>query len=82
MAKYTIDRFEGEQAVLLFKDDETIQHSVSKQQLPDGVKEGDILNLTIKPDGQVVMAEVLKEETEEAKRTAQTLLEKLKRKNS
>jgi len=40
-----IDRFEGEYAVILLKNEEVV---IKKKVLPENVKEGDILNITFK----------------------------------
>lgn len=79
--KYTIDRFEGELAVLLLREDETKQLDIPRNQLPLGAKEGDILFLKLNHDGTVIKAEVLRGETETARNKAEDLLQKLLNKN-
>ncbi|MDQ0299617.1 hypothetical protein J2S78_002037 [Salibacterium salarium] len=80
MKKYTVDRFEGELAVLLLSDDETIQKDVPRDQLPGGLKEGDVLEIQFKEDNKVEKAVVKEIETESKKEIAKLLLEKLKNK--
>ncbi|WP_077212033.1 DUF3006 domain-containing protein [Bacillus dakarensis] len=78
--KYTVDRFEGEQAVLLFREDESIQVLKNKTELPADVSEGDILYLQFNEDGELVSSKVLKEETTKAREEVRDLLSKLKNK--
>ncbi|SDJ26334.1 DUF3006 domain-containing protein [Alteribacillus bidgolensis] len=80
MEKYTIDRFEGELAVLLHSGDETVQKDVLKSQLPDGVKQGDVLEIIFKDNDTVKKAVIKEDETESKKAKAKSLLEKLKNK--
>lgn len=77
MDKYTIDRFEGELAVLLLRKDESVKVDVPRSQLPEEVKEGDILKVKFAKDGQVTDAIILKEETEAARKKAEELLRKI-----
>lgn len=81
MKKYTVDRFEGEFAVLLLSSDESVQKDVPKDQLPNDVKEGDIIEVSFNVDGTVKEAMIKREETISRKEKAQSLLEKLKSKN-
>lgn len=81
MEKYTVDRFEGEFAVLLLSSDESVQKDVPKEQLPDNVQEGDIVEVSFNEDGTVKEAMIKREETISRKEKAQSLLEKLKNKN-
>lgn len=81
MEKYTVDRFEGEFAVLLLSSDESVQKDVPKEQLPDNVQEGDIVEVSFNEDGTVKEAMIKREETISRKEKAQSLLEKLKSKN-
>ncbi|WP_421381726.1 DUF3006 domain-containing protein [Bacillus salacetis] len=75
--KYTLDRFEGSLAVLLLRKDESVQLDVSKEKLPEHVKEGDIIELEQSEDGSIVNAVILEDETNEAKKKAENLLKKL-----
>ena len=68
--KATIDRIEGKIAVLLLGD-ESIKLNIPISQLPDGCKEGDILNMSFERD---VVG------TEQAKERVSNLMEKLKKK--
>lgn len=70
--KATLDRIEDKIAVLLIRSEETTEVSILLSLLPEGSKEGDILNINITKDMQ---------ETEQAKERVSSLLEKLKNKN-
>jgi hypothetical protein len=70
--KATLDRIEDQIAVLLIRPEETTEVSILLSLLPEGSKEGDILNIYITKDMQ---------ETEQAKERVSSLLEKLKNKN-
>lgn len=78
MKKYTVDRFEGDVAVLLEKGNEAVQKDVPKRHFPDNISEGDIVEETDK--GQLHYR-ILKEETTHARDKAKDLIEKLKKKN-
>ncbi len=69
--KVTLDRFEDGCAVLLVRDDETIEIDLPACLLPGDCEEGDILDITIKRD---------KKSTEEARERVSGLIEKLKKK--
>lgn len=77
--KYTIDRFEGELAILLNRANESLEVIKSKGELPKGVKEGDILHLEFH-SAKLISSKILKEETEQAKMAVKDLLNKLKNK--
>ena len=68
--KVTVDRFEGETAVLLVRPEETQQILFPRELLP-GVEEGDILEIT-------AMREI--RETEEARERVSSLIDKLRKK--
>lgn len=70
--KVTLDRIEEGIAVLLVRDEEKIKINVPLSLLPEGSKEGDILDIAISRDVQ---------EAEAAKERVTNLLEKLKNKN-
>ena len=70
--KATLDRIEDQIAVLLIRPEETTEVSILLSLLPEGSKEGDILNIYITKDMP---------ETEQAKERVSSLLEKLKNKN-
>ena len=78
--KYTLDRFEKDMAVLLFRDDETREVLISKESLPSNAVEGDILFIGFNEDGSVQQVKLLEEETQAARQKAEDLLNKLKRK--
>jgi hypothetical protein len=69
--KVTLDRFENGCAVLLVRDDETIEIDLPACLLPEDCEEGDILDITISRDV---------EGTQEAKERVSSLIEKLKKK--
>ncbi len=82
MGKYTIDRFEGDFAVLLDRANEEKQVLVLKEQLPPTVREGDILELSWQGNtDKIEEVTVLQEETKSAKEKAEDLLQKLLDKN-
>lgn len=70
--KVTFDRIEENIAVLLVRDEEKIKINIPIFLLPEGTREGEILDITISRN---------KKETEEAKKRVSTLLEKLQNKN-
>ncbi len=82
MRKYTIDRFEEDFAVLLDRENEEQQCLVLKAQLPLDAREGDILQLSWdEQTNEVHKVEILKDETQSAKKKAEDLLQKLLNKN-
>ncbi|WP_349407922.1 DUF3006 domain-containing protein [Pseudalkalibacillus sp. SCS-8] len=78
-SKYTVDRFEGDLAVLLDRSDETKQKDVPLHYLPKDVKVGDIVEEKLLINGKPSY-QILKEETDEAMEKAENLLNKLKKK--
>ncbi|MFL6559893.1 MAG: DUF3006 domain-containing protein [Bacillus sp. (in: firmicutes)] len=78
--KFTVDRFDEGFAVLLQRDNETIEKVVPKALLGATTAEGDILLVTFNHAGEVVKSEILTEETEQARRQASRLLSKLQNK--
>lgn len=70
--KVTVDRFEGETAVLLVRPEENHQILFPRGLLPD-VEQGDILEITVTREIQ---------ETEEARERVSSLIEKLKQKGA
>jgi hypothetical protein len=76
--KYTIDRFEGHLAVLLLREDETIEKVIPKEQLGSSSREGDILEISFDESGGVKQVDYLREETVIAREKARDLLNKLK----
>ena len=70
--KVTVDRFEGETAVLLVRPEETQQILFPRELLP-GVEEGDILGITVTREIH---------ETEEARKRVSSLIEKLRQKGT
>jgi hypothetical protein len=76
---YTLDRIEGDKAVLLLRSNEQEEKVVDKEKVMPS-KEGDILEETLSEDEEVVSYKVLEKETEEAKKKANDLLRKLRNK--
>lgn len=76
--KYTIDRLEGHLAVLLLREDETIEKVIPKEQLGSAFGEGDILEISFDEDGNVKRVDYLMDETESVRAKARSLLNKLK----
>jgi hypothetical protein len=76
---YTLDRFEGEKAVLLLRSDEKEELTVEKEKIKSP-KEGDIIEITFTEEGDILSSKVLEKETEEAKNKANELLNKLRKK--
>jgi hypothetical protein len=70
--KVTVDRFEGETAVLLVRPEENHQILFPRELLP-GVEEGDILEVTVTRDIQ---------ETDETRQRVSSLIEKLRQKGT
>lgn len=70
--KVTLDRIEENTAVLILRDDETIKINIPLFLLPEGIREGEILDITITRN---------KKETEEARERVSALIEKLKKKH-
>ena len=69
--KTTLDRIENTIAVLLVRPEETTKIHIPVSLLPEGSKEGDILNINITKEVQ---------EAEQTKERVSSLLEKLKNK--
>jgi hypothetical protein len=78
--KYTIDRFEGNMAVLLFRENESIELSAPRTILPDDIEEGSILQIDLIA-GNIKCVVYLKEETEEVRKQNVELLQELVKKN-
>jgi hypothetical protein len=73
---YTIDRFEGELAVLLLRQNENVELVVKKSSLPNEVEIGSILELEIS-EGNIQAAKLLKDQTDLIRKQNQQLLQKL-----
>jgi hypothetical protein len=69
--KAVIDRIEGNLAVLLMGEDESLKVNMPLALLPEGCGEGDVLGIAINKDEKA---------TVEAKGSSKSLIEKLKRK--
>ena len=72
-----IDRFEGDQAILLLNDGQE-QIIASRQSLPPEAKQGDWLNIQIK-DGEMISAFIDVDETAIAKQRIADKLARLRR---
>lgn len=70
--KATVDRIENDMAVLLTRDDRVIRFNIPITLLPEGVREGDVLEISITIDENA---------TDDAKERVSRLMERLKRKN-
>jgi hypothetical protein len=77
---YTIDRFEGGLAVLLFRENESIELLAPQTLLPGDLEEGSILQIDI-VSGYIKSVVYLKEETAAVRNRNQQLLEELVKKN-
>jgi hypothetical protein len=77
---YTIDRFEGDLAVLLFRENESIEFLAPRILLPGDLEEGSILQIDI-VSGNIKSVVYLKEETAAVQNRNQQLLEELVKKN-
>lgn len=78
--KYTLDRYDGDYAVLVLKGDESQQQLVERSKLESYAKEGDILDVEWNPDGSFKEASVLQTETEKRRNDVKSLINKLKNK--
>jgi hypothetical protein len=79
LGKYTIDQIENDQALLLWREDESVSYVKPVTIFPFGVNEGDIINVT-KVENDLKFS-LLKEETDKARKQAEDLLNKLINKN-
>jgi hypothetical protein len=79
LGKYTIDQIENNQALLLWREDEEVRYVRPVTLFPFEVKEGDIINVT--ENGSNLEISLLSNETEEAKKKAEMLLNKIINKN-
>ena len=78
--KYTVDRFEEELVVLLYREDETVEVIKNKSEIPIKANEGDILSIEFDSNEDIVKCEILVDETEKAREVARELLNKLRNK--
>lgn len=74
--KYTLDRFEGDYAVFLKYPNETESLQIHSSELNEKVKQGDIVNISVKEDRYEI--ESLIEETANQQEKVGLLLERLK----
>ncbi len=70
--KVTLDRIEGDMAVFLVRNDESIMFDMPLDLLPEGVREGDILDILITIDEKA---------TYDSNERVSSLMERLKRKS-
>ncbi|MFD2705211.1 DUF3006 domain-containing protein [Salibacterium lacus] len=80
LKQYTVDRLEGELAVLLPAGDENIQRKVPTKQLPEDLKEGDVVEVECNENGTLREITINHQETENRKQKAQSIFQKLKNK--
>jgi hypothetical protein len=78
--KYTIDRFEGHLAVLLYRPNERIELLLPKTLLPKEAEEGSVLSIKTE-DGKIESITYLVNETEMVRNQNQLLLQSLILKN-
>ncbi|MGM0842309.1 MAG: DUF3006 family protein [Bacillota bacterium] len=76
---YTLDRFEGDKAVLLLRSNEQEEKIVDQEKVMPS-NEGDILEVTLSKDEEVVACRVLEKDSQEAKKMANDLMKKLRNK--
>ena len=81
MTLYTIDRFEGDVAVILERGNESVQRDIPVAQLPSIVQQGDVMDIEFTEDNVVRKAIILNEQTLSAKQRAEELLQKLIERN-
>jgi hypothetical protein len=79
LGKYTVDQIENDQALLLWREDESVSYVNPVTVFPFEVNEGDIIKVT--KDGNDLEFSLLKEETQEARQSAEDLLKKIINKN-
>jgi hypothetical protein len=72
LMKATVDRIEGDLAVIITRDGKNIQFNLPSQLLP-GIREGDIIDILVEKDENA---------TEEAKKSVAALIEKLTNKKN
>ncbi len=70
--KATLDRIEGDTAVLLVRNGESLRLNLPLAMLPEGSREGDILDISITRD---------EKETEDSKARVSSMIERLKKKS-
>jgi hypothetical protein len=78
--KYTIDRFEGNLAVLLYRENESKEILAPLPLLPSGIEVGSILQVEI-VEGEILSVEYLKTETEAVRKRNVELLQEIVKKN-
>jgi hypothetical protein len=80
-SKYTLDRYEGDTAVLLLRENEEDEINIPSFQLPEGTQKGDILEIHFNDLGDIELIKFLQEETVAAKMKAKSLMNRLLEKN-
>ena len=78
--KYTLDRYENDLAVFLLKDDESFEKLVPTSELPETIKEGDIVEMEFADNGSIIMLTILRNDTQKMKSDLEHLINKLKNK--
>ncbi|KSU64635.1 hypothetical protein AS034_02015 [[Bacillus] enclensis] len=77
--KYTLDRFEGDKAVLLIKGDETVEEIISKKSILH-TKEGNIYEKCFSNDYKVFKVHYLEKETINTRKRSLEILNRIKEK--
>lgn len=78
--KYTLDRYEDGFAVLLLKEDESVEKLVPEELLNATAKEGDVLVVSFDENAKIKNFTILEQETKELRERVSSLIEKLKSK--
>ena len=73
--KYTLNRYEGDYAIFLMANDETVQKIIHRTEMNVEVAEGDIVLISEEP---IIQITPLVEETAAQKQKISALIEKLK----
>ncbi|MBT2687445.1 hypothetical protein J7I93_04530 [Bacillus sp. ISL-47] len=81
MERYTVDAIEGEKVVLLPSKNECDRIVVSMKQFSSNLSDGDIIEATISSEGKVMEYKLLSDETQNAFKKNQALLQKILNKN-
>lgn len=78
--KYTLDRYEDGFAVLLLKEDESVEKIVPEESLNANAKEGDVLVVSFDENDKIKNFTILEQETKELSERVTALIDKLKMK--
>jgi len=78
--KYTLDRFDEGFAVLLLKENESVEKLVPEESLNKTANEGDVIEVVFNEDGTINNFTILENETKEMKDKVTDIITKLKNK--